>query len=430
MKAQQAEIRRILRGPPVQAKLTVGQPNDKYEQEADRIADEVLPMPEPRVQRTGTCPECEEDRDEFVQTNPLADQITPLVQREIESQEEEEEEEPIQTKTKIGATPSVTPSLEARINSLRGGGQLLQESTRGFFESCFGRDFSNVRVHSDSSAAQAAKAVQAKAYTVGEDIVFGCGQYKPELEGGKHLLAHELAHVLQQSKHREPWGDAVFAQRYPLNTPHGRPYVAGVMHNHLPSGRWADIQSASSCLRGPVECACAHAHPRGVLMLAYLHQLSGYPLARDHLIHYVHRGRGADYAENVSDFINRDSGVRGKLSRFASRVNRGYFKVEQSDYAVQDFRYAFGAIDRLDYEVDSVAGTVHVWFVDRYEFHPVYPGIYPVMSGDVVRVTNCVHAAAVELKASGAADFWMVGYGTVPLSTVIGSTPLGGGTIL
>jgi len=122
--------------------------------------------------------------------------------------------------------------------------------------------------------------------------------------------------------------------------------------------------------------------------------------------------------------------VRGKLGLFARRISRGHFKVYQHDYAVQDFRYAFGAIDRLDYEVGSGAGVMHVWFLDRYEFHPVYPGFYRVMTGDFARVTNCVHAAAIELKASGAADFWMVGYGTVPLSTVTGSAPSGGGTTL
>jgi hypothetical protein len=77
--AQHAEIRHILRSTVVQAKLTIGQPNDKYEQEADRITDEVMRMPEPLVQRTDVCPECEVDQDEIVQIKPLADQITPLV---------------------------------------------------------------------------------------------------------------------------------------------------------------------------------------------------------------------------------------------------------------------------------------------------------------------------------------------------------------
>lgn len=172
-----------------------------------------------------------------------------------------------------------------------------------------------------------------------------------------------------------------------------------------------------------------HVLPSAVLGAAIAIELMSYPLAQTHVWQYL-LGGGADYPENVRDFINRDSGVRGKLGLFARRISRGHFKAYQHDHAVQDFRYAFGAIDRLDCEVDSGAGVMHVWFLDRYEFHPVYLGFYRVMAGDVARVTNCVHAAAVELKASGAADFRMVGYGTVPLSTVTGSAPLGGGTTL
>jgi hypothetical protein len=95
-KTQQAEIRRILRSTRVLAKRTIGQPNDKYEQEADRVADQVMAMPDPRLQRQ---PEGEEE-EETLQAKPLADQITPLVQRQEEPPEEEEE--PVQAKFKDG----------------------------------------------------------------------------------------------------------------------------------------------------------------------------------------------------------------------------------------------------------------------------------------------------------------------------------------
>jgi hypothetical protein len=93
-------------------------------------------------------------------------------------------------------------------------------------------------------------------------------------------------------------------------------------------------------------------------------------------------------------------------------------KVEQSNYTNQDLRFAFGAIDRLDVEFNFDAGTVHAWFQDRYEWHPFYPGLYSSFSDDAARETNCLHAALVELKSSGAADFWMKGEATVPLTTV------------
>jgi hypothetical protein len=77
-------------------------------------------------------------------------------------------------------------------------GQPLDAATRAFFEPRFGHDFSRVRVHADSKAAESARAVNALAYTVGSNVVFGAGQYQPGAAGGRHLLGHELTHVVQQ----------------------------------------------------------------------------------------------------------------------------------------------------------------------------------------------------------------------------------------
>src|SRR5262249_61572391 len=71
-----------------------------------------------------------------------------------------------------------------------------------FFEPRFGSDFSNVRVHKDSYEGRLAEALQAKAFTVGSDIIFGAGQFTPQTPAGKHLLAHELVHVVQQGRHQ------------------------------------------------------------------------------------------------------------------------------------------------------------------------------------------------------------------------------------
>ena len=81
---------------------------------------------------------------------------------------------------------------------LRSPGQPLDESTRAFFEPRFGHDFSRVRIHADSRAAESANAVQALAYTVGRNLVFGASQYAPGTAAGNSLLAHELTHVVQQ----------------------------------------------------------------------------------------------------------------------------------------------------------------------------------------------------------------------------------------
>jgi hypothetical protein len=83
---------------------------------------------------------------------------------------------------------------------LRAPGQPLDAATRAFMEPRFGRDFSQVRVHTDAQAAESAAAVNARAYTVGSDVVFGAGQYSPATAEGKRLVAHELTHVVQQGR--------------------------------------------------------------------------------------------------------------------------------------------------------------------------------------------------------------------------------------
>lgn len=186
-------VQRLFQSIAIQTKLKIGQPNDKYEQEADRVAEQVMSMPELQVQRQ---PE-EEEEEEEIQAKPISEQITPLVQRQAEEEEEEEEEELLQTKEVPGQTAEVTPDLESWINSIRGGGQPLPEEDKSFMERRVGMDFSNVRVHTDSNAAQTSRELNAEAFTSGRDIYFGAGRYNPGTLLGKRLLAHELTHVVQ-----------------------------------------------------------------------------------------------------------------------------------------------------------------------------------------------------------------------------------------
>jgi uncharacterized protein DUF4157/lysine-specific metallo-endopeptidase family protein len=186
-------VQRLIKSGTLQAKLKIGQPGDKYEQEADRVADAVMRMPEPGVQRQV---EPEEEEEESLQAKPIANQITPLVQvQRQEEPEEEEEGETIQTKPLAGQNFEVAPGVENNINANRGSGQPLSANERSFFEPRFGRDFSQVRVHTD---AKAARMVNAQAFTIGQNIVFGESQYMPNSTRGRKLLAHELTHVIQQ----------------------------------------------------------------------------------------------------------------------------------------------------------------------------------------------------------------------------------------
>ena len=96
----------------------------------------------------------------------------------------------------LGEAPAIPAVVQ---DTLHSPGQPLDSSSRAFMEPRFGQDFSHVRVHSDSRAAESATAVNALAYTVGSDVVFGSGQYAPQTDPGRHLLAHELTHVVQQA---------------------------------------------------------------------------------------------------------------------------------------------------------------------------------------------------------------------------------------
>jgi len=168
------QLQRLLLARRLQAKLTVSHPNDVYEQEADRVADQVMRMPEPMARVDAVAPK--------------------VVQRVCSSCEEELG----RSEDSAGDTPVVDDALENSIGSLAGCGQPLPASVRSFLEPRFGADFSAVRFHTDANAQSLARSVNAQAFTVGRDVVFGAGHYAPETDRGKRLLAHELTHTLQQ----------------------------------------------------------------------------------------------------------------------------------------------------------------------------------------------------------------------------------------
>ena len=190
-------VQRLVRSGALQAKLRIGQLGDVYEQEADRVTDTVMRMPEPGVQRQPIG----EEEEKQIQTKPVIEQITPLVQKQVEEEEEEEEElrrQPIEEEEELQA--KTTSGHLSYIQSTGGGGQPLPESVRNFYEPRFGADFSQVSVHTNTRAVESAKSINARAFTIGKNITFGASQYAPESHEGRHLLAHELTHVTQQGK--------------------------------------------------------------------------------------------------------------------------------------------------------------------------------------------------------------------------------------
>jgi len=129
----------------------------------------------------GECESCRKKREETLLKGAPPGNASTLQRAAVNS-----------TPAPVGAVP---PAVHTVLSSP---GRPLDRSTRSLMESRFGHDFSQVRVHSDPQAAESASAVQARAYTVGEHVVFGAGQYAPDTTAGKHLLAHELTHTIQQ----------------------------------------------------------------------------------------------------------------------------------------------------------------------------------------------------------------------------------------
>ena len=191
--------KRAASGTPVQKKLTVGPARDRYEAEADRIADRVMsvgggtaPAAAPPISRLPTA---------AVQRAPIP-QPNMAKRKEVKTTkvEDDKEEDKSTVVQRSADGPSTAPAqTEHNIGRMRAaGGRTLAAPVRNQMESGMGRPMSHVRVHDGAGPARAAKSVGAKAFTVGNDVFFGAGQYRPETPSGARLLAHELVHTEQQ----------------------------------------------------------------------------------------------------------------------------------------------------------------------------------------------------------------------------------------
>ena len=172
-----------------QAKLTVSQPGDRYESEADRVADQIMRREEPDGDKQSAIPLIARKEQSDMQ---VADDVTPIAQAGLQSS-----------------------------------GEPLDSETRALMETRFDEDSSQVRVHTNDAASKSSEQMSARAYTVGSDIAFRSGEFSPGTAQGKHLLAHELAHVVQQSGNvqRDIKNNADSAVAPPINAapPSGTP---------------------------------------------------------------------------------------------------------------------------------------------------------------------------------------------------------------
>ena len=182
---------------PIQCKLKIGGVDDSFEKEADDTANKIMRMPDPPfIQRK--CDQCEEEG--VVRKKEL-----PVIQKKCSACDEEEKKidrKPLSSfiqKKENDGNSTATDAVASGIESTRGSGSAMDDETRSFMETRFGADFSGVKIHNGSNAAHLSNKIQAQAFTVGNDIYFNEGKYAPESDAGKHLLAHELTHTIQQA---------------------------------------------------------------------------------------------------------------------------------------------------------------------------------------------------------------------------------------
>ncbi|ANH80403.1 hypothetical protein A8C56_04860 [Niabella ginsenosidivorans] len=185
--------------PAIQPKLTINEPGDIFEQEADAVAEKVMRMEVAETQGEQAkivqrkCAACEKEDEELQRK----EKGRHAAERKPGEDEKEEGERIIQRKELSGKNHKQYPPAENYVTHLSGG-RPLNPGDKQFFESRIGYDFSKVRIHDNALAHESAKSMNALAYTHRNHIVFGANQYQPGSEKGRRLLAHELVHTVQQ----------------------------------------------------------------------------------------------------------------------------------------------------------------------------------------------------------------------------------------
>jgi hypothetical protein len=183
---------------PIQAKLNIGEPNDRYEKEADATAAKV-------VQQINSAPQGGSvQKQESMESEDKELQMKPAISKIQKQELMEDEDEKLQAKSLVQSRENLnggeaSTDLESSIQSARGGGQSLDPNLQEKMGQAMGADFSGVKIHTDSQSDHLNKSIQAKAFTTGQDVFFRQGEYEPSSRGGQELIAHELTHVVQQN---------------------------------------------------------------------------------------------------------------------------------------------------------------------------------------------------------------------------------------
>ena len=243
----------------IQAKLKIGQPGDKYERQADAVADRVMRMSDTDTMQMQPL---EEEEEEALQTKirmqPLEEQEEETAQPKLRMQPLEEEEM-MQAKAKTGGGYA-SPEVTNRINSTKGNGRPLSSQTNQFMNKAFGANFSDVKIHTGNHATQMNQVLGARAFTHDNNIYFNDGEYKPKSTNGKRLLAHELTHTIQQKNILNKRGSgSIFRETLKENPPveavptlTNSRFVGNRVLKQILSGRISQLSSRHNGRRGAV----------------------------------------------------------------------------------------------------------------------------------------------------------------------------------
>ena len=365
----------------------------------------------------------------------------------------------LQRRAVAGATPGHGPDVAPPIvhEVLRSPGRPLDEATRGFMESRFNHDFSSVRVHTDERAAESARAVNALAYTVGNHVAFGMGQYAPGTSGGRGLLAHELAHTVQQGG-RLPATGSLSTQALSIGPPSspleqvaeqasraaepaaGSIVGLGSVAGTLQRADRGNVSAASTTCPSSAELDAIERRYREMVQAA---RDDGKNVAADNLEHFLNGSgskrtlsvpwlRGfstllaAERANQVR-FENQLNSEANGMSHGDRRTKNDYWDKQFTASVFEELYYASGtstirstgtfSLERIE-NVVNLGGTVtHHWH-DPYDWHAglgaFIPGFGNVSDADALAIENCRGARSFDMEA----DWQQSLTGTITVGTI------------
>lgn len=276
----------------------------------------------------------------------------------------------------LGASRSEPFVDDLPVSVPRTAGQKLDSSARHFFERRFGADFSKVRIHSGSGAAASAGSIGARAYTRGHDIVFGAGEYQPSSPGGRALIAHELAHHVQQSRSGEAWVQPKLK---------------------VGAGLTLDTKGFTTTKSGSVYSA-----PKAVRKSSLLNEVFSALLASPRTFELA-GSTSAEVNTNLDDHIKARMGVVD----FASKKKYGFgagagFKMNPDYWEVtaKDFKLKKGA--DADEALRDINNPKHVG-------DPKHEYMLGCFAATVLTMIGGAQAAAIDEKSSADPDDWIPG---------------------